>query len=435
MQPITIICTILVFVIIALVIKFFTSRASYLEVQRKLADSNKLMHDIFTLTSAKTGNDLFEHIVKSMTNEFGFRFSIIGRLNKDASITTLAAAMDSNIIDNFTYELHGTPCDKTIKTNTHIVNSNAIKLYPLDTMLADHSLDSYGGTQLYDAKGNYIGIFVVLNTKPIENSEYLENILKTMAIRISSELDRIDYTKTIHDQQLRMTESSRLAALGELAAGIAHEINNPLQVIKSTSDILSHKIKADGYDKVFFTNKINKLSETTDRMKNIVNSLSFLSRKSDPPEFIDTNIILIIQDVLTIVEQKLKDKNIKLNLNKPEGLFNVSCHQVQISQVILNILNNAIYALKDVSDPEINIFTNENDKHKDLIISNNGESIPLEIEAKIMEPFYTTKDVGVGTGLGLSISKANMVNHNGDLLLNQTDDNVSFTLRFYKFNS
>ncbi len=202
-------------------------------------------------------------------------------------------------------------------------------------------------------------------------------------------------------------QSSKMAALGKMAAGIAHEINNPLAVIGEKAgwlkDLLHEEDLAQSPNYQEFADAVNKIENHVNRAKKVTHRLLGFARRMEPVhEKVDINAVL--DDTIGFLENEARYRNIDIQTDFDEKLPRTTSDPAQLQQVFLNILNNAIDAIG--KDGEITIKTNHITKIHNLAIvfSDNGPGIPKEMVDKIFDPFFTTKEVGKGTGLGLSIS-------------------------------
>jgi C4-dicarboxylate-specific signal transduction histidine kinase len=224
-----------------------------------------------------------------------------------------------------------------------------------------------------------------------------------------------------------MIQSAQYTALGEMAAGIAHEINSPLAIISAKSQMIRRMFDREkGHPEKETLEKtyqnLGIVIDTVQRIKNIIDSLRKFSRTSENDEMQICSLNEIIKESLSICGEKMKVAGIEVDLQIPDGSgLNIKCRPVQIGQVFINLLNNSYDALNGLLQPDkkISIQISQNEKDVVIKIHDNGPGIPSEIAKKIMHPFFTTKPVGKGTGLGLSISKGIIEDHQGSLNLDQ----------------
>jgi len=203
-------------------------------------------------------------------------------------------------------------------------------------------------------------------------------------------------------------QSSKMAALGKMAAGIAHEINNPLQIIGDQAgwmkDLLDSEDMKQTENFEEFDQCIKKIERQVNRSREITHRLLRFGRRMETTqELVDVNQILM--ETLTFLENEAHFRDIQIQTNYDDNLPKISTDPNQLQQVFLNIIDNAIDAVGQSGQIRVETFT-DNQNHKQIMvkISDNGPGISRELISKIFDPFFTTKRPDEGTGLGLSIS-------------------------------
>lgn len=228
--------------------------------------------------------------------------------------------------------------------------------------------------------------------------------------------------------QLQMIQSNKMASLGEMASGIAHEINNPLAIIKMTALQMQKNINDES---TVLKNGVVKIDSTVDRISKIIQGLRTFSRdgRNDPFEIVSFDHL--IDDILSFCKERLKHHSITLIKDELDPNLVFEGRQIEISQVILNLLNNAIDAVDPLPDNNkwIRISAKNNGSFLEIKITDSGHGIPLETQSKMFQPFFTTKEIGKGTGLGLSLSLTIIKNHLGEIFLDNDSTNTCFVLR------
>lgn len=202
-------------------------------------------------------------------------------------------------------------------------------------------------------------------------------------------------------------QASRLASVGELSAGVAHEINNPLAIINFENQILADMEKTSEMDSVFRKQLLKSLARSSNmikRCKRLTHSLLKFSRQTESV-IDDVDINSLIEDVIPLIEREAESSGIQLIVEPESDLPTILADSSQLQQVFLNLITNAIDAHDELGHGSVRIITktNMNDKGVDILISDTGSGIRPERIYKIFDPFFTTKPVGKGTGLGLSI--------------------------------
>jgi len=228
-----------------------------------------------------------------------------------------------------------------------------------------------------------------------------------------------------------LNHMSKLADIGRLTAGVAHELNNPLMIIQGFAENIQMLYEEGNVDEGEVIQQIDPIVKASDRMAKIIATMMKLSRDDDV-YMVHVDLIEVIEDTLFLLKSQLRHLDITVEKDFESNVGIVNCDPNQIEQIVLNVLNNAIHALEknDVDSREIQITIAHN-KEIELKIWNNGPPIPKELKDRIMSPFFTTKGVGEGTGLGLFLSYGIMKAHDGDLTFESSEsEGTEFTLRF-----
>ena len=231
------------------------------------------------------------------------------------------------------------------------------------------------------------------------------------------------------DEQLKeyvkkkIMKSERLAMIGQLAAGVAHEINNPLGSIL----IYSHLLLEDLEEKDIHRENLEKIVNQATRCKEIVKGLLDFSRQTEP-KMNQRNINKIVNEVLSLVERQVMFQNIKVTKKLSESLPMVVLDEAQIQQVFMNIVLNAVEAME--GQGELIIETTYNGEFIEMKFIDTGCGIPKQNIEKLFEPFFSSKKKGYGIGLGLAISYGIIKKHNGEIIVkSEVGKGSTFTIR------
>jgi len=231
-----------------------------------------------------------------------------------------------------------------------------------------------------------------------------------------------------------MEHSHKLSSIGRLAAGVAHEINNPMAIINEKAGLMQDilKYKDDFTEKEKFLNLIRVIQQSVDRCSTITHRLLGLTRREEVKEE-PVDINEAIKEVLGFIEREALYRNIQIQLNLFQDLPKIISDKGQLEQVFLNILNNAVEAVDDGGIVSINTWEKDNDT-VGIAFQDNGRGMPEETLEKIFEPFFTTKKDG-GTGLGLSITYGIVKNLGGEIMAKSVEhEGTKFTLYLPKNN-
>lgn len=237
----------------------------------------------------------------------------------------------------------------------------------------------------------------------------------TDELAVQSELDR---------QKEQLFQSEKLSALGELLAGIAHELNNPLSIIVGNADILQEELENTGLNR-----RVEKLSTAAHRCVRIVRSFLSLARQ-EPLDLRPVAPGKLIETALEATSADVDAAGIKVNTTINANCPPVIADEVQFPQVIINLVINAVHAIQDAgTGDQIDISCGPNDGMLRFIIADNGPGISEDLKTRVFDPLFTTKDAGKGTGVGLAYCLRIVNAHQGQIRLENTGrQGATFTI-------
>jgi two-component system NtrC family sensor kinase len=242
----------------------------------------------------------------------------------------------------------------------------------------------------------------------------------SMAFILSSRMIKrvvwADREKEMMNEQI--IEAGKLASVGELAAGIAHEINNPVAIMVEEAGWIEDLLEEDGgcEDPAEVRRALKQIKNQGARCKQITHKLLSFARKTDP-ELRKVQLNELIDEVVALSEQRVKYSNVKLNLNLAQHLPEVYASPSEFEQVLLNLVNNALDAMT-TDGGTLEITTRVDGGQVVVDVADTGQGIPKANLARIFDPFFTTKPVGKGTGLGLSICYGIIRKMEGEISVN-----------------
>ncbi len=246
----------------------------------------------------------------------------------------------------------------------------------------------------------------------------LENSRKAM-IHIMSDLKETTEEVQRREQELRekqeqLVQAGKLATLGELTTGVAHELNNPLNNIGLFVGNVIDLIELGKADPQSMLHELHSAMQQVHKATEIISHLRTFGRVA-PVSREAVVISRVIQNALSLMREQLRLRQIKVELQIPPEDVVVIGNAIQLEQVFINLLTNARDALAEVADKVITITCTLQPDMVDLTVSDTGPGIPEGLEKRIFDPFFTTKEVGKGTGLGLSITYGIIKDHQGTI--------------------
>lgn len=212
----------------------------------------------------------------------------------------------------------------------------------------------------------------------------------------------------------QLIQSAKMSSLGEMAGGIAHEINNPLAIIYGRAGLMKKRVVAGNLNAELLQTDLVKIEDTARRITKIIKGLRSFSRNSEGDPMERARIKAVIEDVLELCREKLRNASIDLRLDCRVD-FHIECRPSQIVQILMNLILNSYDAVEALDEKWIEIVVLSTGSSAVVKVVDSGRGISPHVLPKMMQPFFTTKEVGRGTGLGLSISKGIAEEHGGSL--------------------
>jgi signal transduction histidine kinase len=270
-----------------------------------------------------------------------------------------------------------------------------------------------------DEIGQLAGTFNRMTESLKQSREEIEQYNRTLEEKI------VERTRQLEDAQAQLIQSEKMGAIGQLAAGVAHELNNPLGGILGYAQFTLEKLRKNNPQKTTpkeigsYLRYVSDIEVQARRCKTIVQNLLRFSRSSRSVDFEETDVNKAIEDTLTFVEHQLKIAQIELDVELANDLPLIQGNAGQLQQVFTNLTINAMHASEPGSTVKVRSrycpALGEFGGTVELTVADAGHGIAKEDLKKIFEPFFTTKEIGKGTGLGLSVSFGIVKGHGGEI--------------------
>ncbi|TGN03864.1 sensor histidine kinase [Leptospira bandrabouensis] len=398
----------------------------------------ELLSDIIEAVSNTYGNEFLDRLTLKLASIIQADYTFIAIFDKERyESKTISLVAKGEITENMAYSLKDTPCAQVFDNSICYYPNDVQKFFPLDQLLIEMKIEGYIGSPLLNSKKEVVGLIVGLFETEIPNKDQILTLFQIFSGRIAAELERSEYearleknnheletlvalrtselTKTLEElreRQNQLIESEKMASLGFLSAGIAHEINNPLNFILGgyfgVRGILEGSALESEKTKMF----LDAIKEGVERTSKIVKGLNQFTRSGDSAEE-RFDLHDILENCLVVLTHSLRDR-IQVEKNMfPQPLV-VKGNSGKIHQVFLNILTNAIQAMEG-KDGTLSVQSYRDSNFGIIVITDTGVGIPIEHQNKIRNPFFTTKDPGKGVGLGLPIDYKIIQDHNGSI--------------------
>jgi signal transduction histidine kinase len=360
-------------------------------------------------------------VIDSLFEEFpGYRISF-SRLKSDGQVATSYSRQPEKLqsIQGKSFLLGADhPVMQSLHRLEPIVCPDIRKDPRFRELLVD--LEKYSGSIArvdfpLEDEGGRLNMISFTLPEPHEWDKDFVQLISELSELTSLLLREIRVREKLEITQARVVSNAKFVALGEMASGIAHEINNPLAVIHGTAVHLQERLRSGNVDIPLFSESMISVEKMANRISSVVKGLRVFSRQGAGEPLTKSDIRDVIEDTITMCSARMRASRISVEVVVPNTPLRVRCRPSEISQLLLNLISNAYDAVHLLADRRIRLVAKQQDGKVEVAVEDSGAGIPVESRERIFHPFFTTKEVGKGVGLGLSISKGLAEAHGGSL--------------------
>ncbi len=416
-------------------------------MQYKDLNQESILSNIIAELTNTSGDEFFNTLTLQLDKVIHADYTFIARFDEqNYSARTISLVAKGEVAENIEYSLKNTPCQDVYGDTTCVYPSGICQLFPEDELLVEMQIEGYIGAPLYSSVGKVIGLVVAMYEQPIEKKELIQSLFELFSGRISAEIERVEYeqelkslnnsledqvelrTKELSDAlanlkatQERMVEQERLASLGALVAGVAHEINTPLGIamlsgtnITDIAESLSKKLEAKTLSQKDLSHGLADISESGEslvhnlrRAAELIANFKQVSAERKITDYAELNLKEWLDTQLSSLCPLMVQGDIQIQASLPEQPVFLTTCPTKLSQVLINIAQNAAMHAYDQSYSKeqrvLDIKVKEQQDKVVIVFEDYGLGMAKEVSAKVFDPFFTTKRNAGGTGLGLSI--------------------------------
>lgn len=424
----------------------------------------KNIQTIIEAVSNTYGDDFFHSITLALHKMINADYTFIAVLDTDKYVSkTIALAAKDRIVDNLEYSLKNTPCADVANDSVCYYRDHVCELFPEDQLLIDMNIEAYLGTPLHNSKQEVMGLIVSLYESPLEDDKEVLTLFKIFSGRIAAELERRDYATSLEDKVLSRTlelsdtvdrlqqaqkhlvESEKMAALGNLVAGIAHEVNTPLGISITTHSIIAdeHKQLTDKLnnqqlsmkDMEHYRNAVDNAlmmqGENLKRAKELIENFKKTAVDQHQHAIENINLKSYYTKVISTLNSVLKTKKATLEIIGDDDI-NLSTYPGVHAQILTNLITNSVrHGFDSIEDNHIIVNLVHHEDNVEIHYEDNGVGMTEEVQQHVFEPFYTTARNTGGVGLGMSIVY-NLITQklNGSITLAPIEQGAKFIYQF-----
>jgi len=406
--------------------------------------SEEALKAVIEGTATTTAEEFFRSLVRHLAQALGVDSAFLGTFSEHSNrkINTLAQWLGGEYRENAEYSVANSPSEEVLSSGFYLIPEGARHKYKDTEIFQELKTESYMGSALYDSEGSVLGVLVVFDHKELSDSNMARYILGVFAARASAELQRMKTQSETIELQHQLVQAQKMEAIGQLAAGVAHDLNNALSAVVGHLQLMTMQSQ----DNPELHQSVKIALSGCERATSLIDHLLGFSRQGlYQPEK------LSLQDVASECVNFLRSvvgSSIRMDITGSQDQLWISADNNQLHQIFTNLIINAKQAMPEggaivldigteyIADPQPFNANARAGEYAVIRVCDTGTGIEPSILNKIFEPFFTTKDKEKGTGLGLSMAYGAMQNHGGWIEVDSTpSEGTTFSLYFPRLHS
>ncbi len=396
------------------------------EMGSRAFNTAQLLRKLFEATASSTGEEFFRSFVRHLAVALEVRFTFVSEEVEPAvTARTLAFWGDDRFLDNMEYELPGTPCELVLRGEMVQISEKLYVRYPSEQMFGV-PIESYLGIPLMGRQGEILGHVTAMDIEPMIEKAHDFSAFEVFALRATAELERLQAEQALRQAQAWLVQSEKMAALGQLTAGVTHEINTPIGVIGANADMIRRSVER--------VSQILSPSSPDIRNGELAKCLEALENGAKATEEASRRIVAVVGDLkkfAALDTASSQEMDIHEGLDSTLSLLRVYLKDgvtvvkdygdiptifgspSDLNQVFFTILKNACDAIDEEGIITITTWSTEANLY--ATISDTGRGIPDKQLATLFDVGFTRKGSRVGMRLGLATASAIVRKHSGEI--------------------
>ena len=378
--------------------------------------TDDMLRWIARATAPLTGEAFFRELMRHMAAAFGFKYAFITEcVDYPVTRVRMLACWDgAGFAQNLEYELPGTPCEETVRgRRVCCIRDEVEARFPAERGMG---VRGYLGVPIMDSAGEHIiGHVAFLSEGQMDEAVLASPLFQILTSRAGAELRRKRAEEQGRQHLQQLAQVSRALALGEMGSAIAHELNQPLAAVAAYAQA-SRRLIDSGESTEEIRHALERIGAQAERAGEILRRLrGFLAGGETAIAPLDPGPL--IAEIVDLAQPEARQRGVALSVEQAPGLPWVRADGIQVQQVILNLVRNAIEATagREGGERRVRVQAIEEEDGVSIAVSDSGPGVPPELEARVFEPFFTTR--ADGTGIGLAISRSIAQAHGGRLRL------------------